>query len=453
MSARAAGGAHRGTPTGVRRAPDEPPGEPDAASLLLSRWLTGAGLVYRCVAAPASVIGFLGVAPVVDPAVRWVLAGVGIMVVAQGAIAVAIFLGKVGELLDRRWVMPADLAVAVGLNIALAAALPTGTQNAESYDVAWFYLVGAVATWSGTRGLRAGAVVMLVGIPLQLAMTVVNGIPLSEQPLDKLVVRQAWLAIGFALSSVTLALYWHGRRLARREGQRQGRAAERTRQLRDLHDTVLQTLEAIALVSSDRLTDPHRRLATIRSASRAQAAEIRELLERDGADPPPAAGLAGALRRQAAAATSAGLEVRLVVGEVESGAEPQVDAAAVDAARQAVGEALTNVGKHAGVSSATVRAAVTPDAVRVQVADEGRGFEMSGSSGYGVRQSILARMREVGGSADIRSAPGRGTVVTLTVPRVDTPTRPPVAAPRRSDDPPPRLDRPTDDGSPALLHG
>ncbi|MGF1661176.1 MAG: sensor histidine kinase [Kineosporiaceae bacterium] len=422
----------------------------DAGTVLLSRWLMAAGMVYRCVGAPASLIAFLGAAPSVSRPVMWVLGALGVAVAFNGVAAVAVFRRPFRPLPGASWLFLADLTVAVALNLALAAALPPGTQNDEAHDVAWFYLVGTVATWTALRGLPAGATVLLVGIPLQFAMTAVNGTPVADQPLDKLLVREGWAVIGFALSTITLAMYRRGRGLARLEGQRAGRAAERTRQYRDLHDTALQTLEAIALMSGDHRSDARRRLAAIGSAARGQAAEIRALLERDGADPPPppAAGVPCALRQQAGVAIAAGLEVRLVVEDLEVDPRPQVDPAAVDALRQAVGEALTNVGKHAGVRRVTVRATTTSGAVQVRVADLGRGFDADGTAGYGLRQSIQGRMSEVGGGADIWSVPGRGTVVTLTVPRVDTADRPPLVAPRVGDRVPSRA-RPVADGDEA----
>jgi signal transduction histidine kinase len=393
--------------------------ETDSATILLSQWLTGGGLLFRCVAAPGSIAGFLGVSPSPEPPVVAVLVVIAVLVVLNGAGLVLVFRSTRTQFMERPSLFVADLVIAVGLNLALAVALPRGTQNLEAYDVAWFYLVGSVATWTGIRGPRAGALIMLVGIPLQFAMTAVNGIPLDEQPLTKLLVREIWAAIAFALTLAVLPLYRHGRRLARQEGLRAGKEAERARQLRDLHDTVLQTLEAIALIAGDRAAASTDRLADVRSAARAQAAEIRALLLRDGDSPPPA-GLSCALRQQVAAAEAAGLDVRLVLDGLDAASQPVVAPVAVDALRQAVGEALTNVTKHSGVRRATVRATLTGDGVRVSVADAGRGFDSGQRSraafGFGLRESVVARMREVDGHADVWSLPGRGTVITLSVP-------------------------------------
>jgi signal transduction histidine kinase len=64
-----------------------------------------------------------------------------------------------------------------------------------------------------------------------------------------------------------------------------------------------------------------------------------------------------------------------------------------------------------------VRAVSRPDGVEVTVRDHGRGFGPGAErAGFGVDRSIVARMREVGGRAELWSAPGRGTRVTLWAP-------------------------------------
>jgi len=84
--------------------------------------------------------------------------------------------------------------------------------------------------------------------------------------------------------------------------------------------------------------------------------------------------------------------------------------ALVDASR----EALRNVGRHAGVTSARWGVHREPGHVVVTIADQGRG--MAGAPwGMGLRQSVVARVADVGGRAEIRSDP-HGTTVTLTVP-------------------------------------
>lgn len=87
-----------------------------------------------------------------------------------------------------------------------------------------------------------------------------------------------------------------------------------------------------------------------------------------------------------------------------------------------VRELLTNVIKHARASHVDVTIAQKGPFLSIEVADDGVGFDMrdSGtrtgqSSGYGLF-SIRERLSSLGGHLKISSGPGRGTVVTITVP-------------------------------------
>lgn len=80
----------------------------------------------------------------------------------------------------------------------------------------------------------------------------------------------------------------------------------------------------------------------------------------------------------------------------------------------AVGEALTNVAKHADVEQVWVTAEFTVQHAKVTVTDHGRGFGQSTPSDRrGLALSIAAPLAGVGGVSSVRSAPGQGTTVTL----------------------------------------
>jgi signal transduction histidine kinase len=89
----------------------------------------------------------------------------------------------------------------------------------------------------------------------------------------------------------------------------------------------------------------------------------------------------------------------------------------VTALRESAGEAIRNVSRHAGVDDVTVQLSTTPlGQVVVEVRDAGRGFDPARMPGFGVSESILARMGQVGGQARIESSPGMGTTVRLLWP-------------------------------------
>ncbi|HTG46362.1 MAG TPA: histidine kinase [Actinomycetota bacterium] len=79
-------------------------------------------------------------------------------------------------------------------------------------------------------------------------------------------------------------------------------------------------------------------------------------------------------------------------------------------------EALNNVAKYAEASSARVRLQQTDGHVSFAVSDDGRGFDPA-ATGYGTGlQGMADRLAALGGTLDVRSAPGGGTTVAGTLP-------------------------------------
>jgi len=84
-------------------------------------------------------------------------------------------------------------------------------------------------------------------------------------------------------------------------------------------------------------------------------------------------------------------------------------------------EALTNVARHAQASLVQVRIRKIPDAIRMEVADDGRSFQVQRvlSARTNKRLGLLGireRVEMGGGSFAIESAPGRGTTLRAQIP-------------------------------------
>lgn len=82
-------------------------------------------------------------------------------------------------------------------------------------------------------------------------------------------------------------------------------------------------------------------------------------------------------------------------------------------------EALANVAKHARARQVTVQLWNSSDRVLLEVADDGRGFDlrkMSVTLGHGL-SNMHVRAHKVGGDVEITSDPGKGTTVLAWVPR------------------------------------
>ena len=193
------------------------------------------------------------------------------------------------------------------------------------------------------------------------------------------------------------------------ERQARALAEERAQMAAHVHDSVLQTL-ALIQRSSD---DPQQ---VVRLA-RAQERELRAWLFEGrppgaiGEDATMLAEGVGLLQRQVEA--DHGIAVQIVlVGDC-----PLDDAlrALLDAAR----EATVNAAKWSGADQVSIYAEVETETVMLYVRDRGRGFnpEAVPEDRQGIAQSIRARVARFGGLAVVRSAPGDGAEVQLSVPR------------------------------------
>jgi signal transduction histidine kinase len=203
---------------------------------------------------------------------------------------------------------------------------------------------------------------------------------------------------------------------------------ERGRLARELHDAVSQRLFSIraharaasALVGSDS-SRAAAEIAAIADLGAQAHAELRAVI--DGLAPPELDGLAASLRRYAALASRAhGIPVRVAADDV-AGLTAKAEAAAFRVAQ----EALHNALRHSGAAEVRVSLTRTPRRVMLVVADNGAGFDPDLVSGGAVGGLGLASMREragfAGGMLRVRSAPGAGTEVRLSVPAVPVETR------------------------------
>jgi PAS domain S-box-containing protein len=82
-------------------------------------------------------------------------------------------------------------------------------------------------------------------------------------------------------------------------------------------------------------------------------------------------------------------------------------------------EALTNVARHANVHAAAIQLWATDEAIHVQVADEGHGFDLPAVQKARATGGVLGlyeRAQLVGGQCEINSSPGEGTIVSAKIP-------------------------------------
>ncbi|MER7499832.1 histidine kinase [Nonomuraea pusilla] len=190
-------------------------------------------------------------------------------------------------------------------------------------------------------------------------------------------------------------------------------ARERARLAGEVHDAAGHGLAAIAMQAGLALValddDPEQARASllaIRETSRTALAQLRAAL--DGIDPP-----GGDLRALVEGVRAAGLPVELVPDE------PAVPRHLREPVYRVVREALTNVLRHAGPTTAVVRLSELPEAYVLEVADRGRGGA-GGPEGRGLA-GMRARVAEAGGRLAAGPREGGGFEVVATFPPARTP--------------------------------
>lgn len=302
-----------------------------------------------------------------------------------------------------RLLVLADTALAVAGNLAMSA-LPL--PSARAIEVSWQYFAGCVALWTLVRGVAAGLGATVFGAAVRVAMFAGTR---SANPRGPVMVTASF-AGDVAVLLLALAVAAGMLVVLDRDAERL-----RTGMRRSLHDTVLQTLEAIALTLPNDAENAPRRLREVRAVAHAEAVALRRELARPD-DAPNTPSVVEGLVALGTELARDGLRLRLDASDEvdgDDGLTPQRRAALLAATR----EALRNVLKHSGVAEALVRVWGEPDGLTVVVRDFGVGFDpRAHRPGFGLSESIAARMAEVGGTTGVGSRAGNGTSVTLWVP-------------------------------------
>jgi signal transduction histidine kinase len=202
-------------------------------------------------------------------------------------------------------------------------------------------------------------------------------------------------------------------------------AEERARLARELHDSVTQTLfsltlaaESAAALAAAARPDPAlgEQLDRVRELARAGLDEMRAMVGALRPADVDADGLAEALRRR--------VDLLRRVHDVRLSLRTRGPARLRDRTVErevllVASEALANALQHAGATAIDVTVDTGGDAVRLDVVDDGAGFDLAATS-RASRRLGLTSMREraeaLGGTLHVDTAPGAGTTVRLEVP-------------------------------------
>ena len=228
--------------------------------------------------------------------------------------------------------------------------------------------------------------------------------------------RRNFYAAGWVISAGVMIVTARMWQLHVREVEQRAEEAERTREeaararameerlriARELHDSLTHSISVISVQSGVAVHLARKRgeevppaLLAIQEASSDAARELRTTLSalrssnetlRSGDEDGDCSGL-GHLDGLTVRARAAGLPVTVTVTGAERALPAEVDRAAY----RIVQEALNNVSRHAGLARASVHLHYDPDALSIQVDDDGAGKTSTISAGPGLG---LIGMRE-----------------------------------------------------------
>ena len=261
-----------------------------------------------------------------------------------------------------------------------------------------------VFSWAGLddgRPLSSNEYQIMLGISQQLALSIENA-RLHQQAQER--ERQ----LGELLRQVVTA-----------------QEAERQRIARELHDATGQSLTAVALglrgVENSLTGNPEaarEQVKELRSYTTQALTELRRIIANLRPSQLDDLGLVAALQWYTAEFEQ---RYRLPVRFVCEGERARLPAEYETVLFRITQEALNNVAKHAQASQAIVRLEVTAGRITLSITDNGRGFDVDRAlrhdqprNGWGLL-GIMERAWLLGGQCEIRSAPGQGTTVQVSV--------------------------------------
>jgi signal transduction histidine kinase len=293
---------------------------------------------------------------------------------------------------------------AIGLAVPLTAALYMAAE--AGYVRAAVIVITGLELWAvAWRALgKDESLVLAVGTQTLFEASLAAALLLLAVALRN---RRAWMAeVQARLERAELE--------REREAER-GVEQERIRIAREMHDVLAHTIAVIGVqagVAAEALADSpaaaRAALRTIREKSREAMTEIRATVgvlrePREDAPTSPAPGLSQ-LEELVGAAAGQEVQVEVSVSGAERSLPPVVDLTAY----RIVQEALTNVLRHAAATLVRVGIRYEPDALVVQVDDNGVGTgngTSAGEAGYGLT-GMRERATAVGGRLEARTAPG-----------------------------------------------
>jgi signal transduction histidine kinase len=364
-------------------------------------------------------------------------AGLALLTLAVGPLSHAPGRGLVPALLVcgpivalRRWPVPV-LAVAAAATAVVMAAGNAPLSFGVMLGLAVYFVASRLPRrWSVPAALATAAA---LGVALvYAALAVRHASPASEAVASLVPVAAAWF-IGDSVATrrrylAGLAEQAERERAAEAERARQDTREERVRIARELHDVVAHTLAVITVqagvgrrLAAKRPEEASAALESIETIGRTAQDELRVVLgllreEEAGTAPLAPAPRLADVEALVAAVRASGTPVELQI----SGADRQLSPALELSVYRVIQEALTNVVKHAPGARAAIDLAVSASQVRLEVADDGGPTAAAPADGGPGTGHGIVGMRERIGAFGGRLAAGpdadRGYRVIAEIP-------------------------------------
>ena len=229
------------------------------------------------------------------------------------------------------------------------------------------------------------------------------------------------------LTALSIGLAWERIRRRRAEGESQtlsGRLItahedERRWLARELHDDITQRLAGLAIDAAKLPGGDSSPLGKVRQSIRAGLAQLSEDVHDLSYRLHPSVlddlGLVEALKAECdRVARFESMQVEVEAEQIPQSLPKDVALVIYRVAQ----EALRNIGRHARARTAKVSLALRESGLRLEVSDNGSGFEPNSRTGRASlgHAGMRERIRVVGGKLDIQSSLGKGTTVIAWVP-------------------------------------
>jgi signal transduction histidine kinase len=286
--------------------------------------------------------------------------------------------------------------------------------------------------WSAIRSLRISIIVSValstvIGAALYVRLGADAGALLQAVVIESLSLAFS-IALGLWMTSISVQSNERARLLAELQAAQSELAAlnmdagitsERERLAREIHDTIAQDLTGLVLLAQRASRELQagdtaatgERLQLLEEGARTALAETRALVASTAPPSLESGGIGASLERLGTRyerETSIAVTVRADIGEL-------VDRDLEVVLLRCAQEGLANVRKHSRASAASITLTAEPGELRLQITDNGAGFDPEArSSGYGL-SGMRERLALVGGTLDVASG-ADGTSLLIILP-------------------------------------